>query len=140
MSIFNLKTTKILKWTLIVPIAICLFLNACSDKITPIGINNNDVANYETCTMQSYNNALCIFIDKPTFEFAFEDSLLTYNTLQQLDSFLILNKDIQKEFKPVIVGSKNVPLERIDSVTNLLNKHHHFRFSLIYNKRFIEWT
>ena len=29
-------------------------------------------------------------------------------------------------------------LERIDSVTNLLNKHQHFRFHFVYNKRFIE--
>jgi hypothetical protein len=116
-----------------------MFLNACSDEITPISFEDREDVYYENCSMYEFNNALYIFIDKPTFEFAFEDSLLTYNTLQQLDSFLIVNKDIQKEFRPVIVGGKNVPLERIDSVTNLLNKHEHFRFHLVYNKRFIEW-
>jgi hypothetical protein len=139
MSIFNSKTIKISEWKLIIPLVICLFLNACSDEITSLSFENRDIGYYQNCTMQDYDNALFILMNKPTFEFAFEDSLLTYNTLQQLDSFLILNKDIQKEFKPVIVGGKNVPLERIDSVTNLLNKHQHFRFHLVYNKRFIEW-
>lgn len=139
MSIINLKTIKISKWKLFIPLFIYLFLNACSNEINPISIENRDDVYYQNCSMNDYNNALYVLMNKSNFEFALEDSLLTFNTLQQLDSFLIVHKDIQKEFKPVIVGSKYVPLERIDSVINLLNKHQHFRFSLVYNKRFIEW-
>jgi hypothetical protein len=139
MSIFISKTIKISRWKTIFPLAVCLFLSACSNEINPISFENRDDVYYQNCSMLSYSNALYVLMNKPTFEFAIEDSLLNFNTLQQLDSFLIVNKDIHKEFKPVIVGGKYVPLERIDSVTNLLNKHQHFRFSLVYNKRFIEW-
>jgi hypothetical protein len=139
MSIINSKINKIIKWNLIIPLFICLLLNSCSDEINPISFENNEEVFYQNCSMQDYNNALYVLMNKPNFEFAIEDSLLNFNTLQQLDSFLIVNKDIQKEFKPVIVGGKKVPLERIDSVTNLLNKHQHFRFQLVYNKKFIEW-
>lgn len=83
-------------------------------------------------------NFLDIDMNKPEFEFYLDNKKLSFNKLENLDTFFRTNQLLLERHRISLVGRENVKVERIDSVTNLLNKYNRRRFVLSYQKGFWE--